>query len=181
MRPRESASLRPSLSEILDPTSTAARELTLQQVSVTEKDSITQIGKIAKSLQTVSFLRPATAKDPEEYAISYSLDIVPETLLLAGSTPTVRPGHVDIGSCTTVPATVDQVDAWPHTRSISLRYTLRKLWAVSPELRHHIAMSYIHDHQTMSITLAGISGCFMAEMVRGLYTVLCFVPGPVGR
>lgn len=150
-----------------------ARRKALTQVTSAEHAAIEKMGELAQGLQSVSFIRHAFPHDRSEYGVKYDVEI--------GSRRTIgrvsRSGQAEVVQVGIVDARAGQTAAWPYAPSLSLSFTLRKLWGASPEARRELALLYARDHQALALVVAGASGCVLGEAGHGLfkYTENAFV------
>lgn len=133
-----------------------ARRQALTQVTSVEHDAIKRMGEVAHELRSVTFARHAFPHDRREYGIKYDVEVQ-----VGG-----RRNAVDVVQVGIVDARAGQSAAWPYTPSLSLSFTLRKLWGASPEARRELALLYARDHPALALVIAGASGCVLSD---GLY------------
>lgn len=138
------------------------RRKALTQAASAEHGAIEKMAQVAKGLRSVTFVRHAYPYDRSEYAVKYEVELSSRGLASRSSRyNVVQAGIVD--------AKTDQSAAWPFTPSLSLSFTLRKLWGASPEARRELAMLYARDHQALALVVAGAGGCVLGEAGNGLY------------
>lgn len=120
------------------------------------------MGELAQDLRSVSFVRHAFPHDRREYGVRYDVEVGPRRSVGRSS----RPGKANVVQVGIVDARAGQTAAWPYTPSLSLSFTLRKLWGASPEARRELALLYARDHAALALVVAGASGCVLGD---GLY------------
>lgn len=142
-------------------TSIEARRETLARTESSERETVEQIGLLAPNIKHVSFVRTVYPETPIEYEVKYAVRVH------SSHVAPPRPTRAEVVDVELARARDDQSAPWPFAPTVSLAYTLRRLWSSNPT--GPLSFSQLDGHHGLAgMLVASAGGCIIGEASREL-------------